>query len=97
MKEGLESKLNRIRELDAFLAVRLEVLVALAGLSCLVTIGLFLWYAVIRRNEVWDIAFASAVFGCLIGIPIGRFFTPLAIDYIHSVGTRMHSTEPQAR
>lgn len=55
MVNTLEAKLRRIREIDAIMAVRLEALLASAGLISLSTLGMFLWYAVIRRHEVWDV------------------------------------------
>ena len=92
MKDNLEARLRRIRETDAFLAVRLELLVALAGLITVVGLGSFLWYAIIRRHELWVIATVSVALGIAIGIPIGRFVMPSVIAYVRELHSRMEAT-----
>ncbi len=92
MKDDLEARLTRIRETDAFLAVRLEVLLALAGLTTVVALASFLWYAIIRGHELWEISLLSVILGAAIGIPIGRFFMPSVVAYIREVHARMEAT-----
>ncbi len=92
MKDDLEARLKRIRQTDAFLAVRLEVLLALAGLTTVLSLASFLWYAVIRRHELWEISLISVALGAAVGIPIGRFFMPSVIAYVREVHARMEAT-----
>ena len=94
MKDTLEERLQRIREMDAFLAVRLEGLLCLAGVTTVACLALFLWYAVIRGHELWIISVVSILLGILIGVPIGRFFMPLFVGYVRSLILRMESTHP---
>ncbi len=96
MKDNLEARLIRIRETDAFLAVRLEVLLALAGLTTVVGLTSFLWYAIIRRHELWVIALVSISLGIAVGIPIGRFVMPSIIEYIRELHARIRATQPEA-
>jgi predicted membrane-bound spermidine synthase len=93
MRESLETKLSRIRETDAFLAVRLEIFLALSGLFTVAALALFLWYAIIRGRELWMIALVSTMLGLAVGIPIGRFFMPLVVEYVRGLGTRLEVTE----
>ncbi len=93
MRDTLDAKLRRIREMDAFLAVRLEVLLGLAAVTTVIGLALFLWHAVIRGHELWIIATVSVLLGALIGIPIGRFFMPLVVDYIRSLSLRMQGAQ----
>ncbi len=96
MKDNLEARLTRIRETDAFLAVRLEVLLALAGLITVVGLTMFLWYAIIRRHELWVISLISISLGIAVGIPVGRFVMPSVIEYIRELHARMQDTQPEA-
>jgi len=96
MKDNLEARLTRIRETDAFLAARLELLLALAGLATVIGLASFLWYAIIRNHELWVISLISISLGIAIGIPIGRFFMPSVIEYIRELHARLQTTEPVA-
>ncbi len=92
MKDNLEARLTRIRETDAFLAVRLEVLLALAGLTTVFGLAAFLWYAIIRRHELWVIALISVALGIAVGIPIGRFVMPSVVQYVRELHSRVEAT-----
>ncbi len=89
MRDNLEVRLARIRETDAFLAVRLEVLLSLAGLTTVIGLAAFLWYAIIRGHELWVIALISISLGIAVGIPIGRFVMPSVIGYIRELHSRL--------
>ncbi len=96
MKDSFEARLARIREMDAFLAARLELLLAVAGIATVTGLALFLWYAVIRRHELWEIALISVLLGIAIGGPIGRFTMPSIVEYIRELFGRLQSTQPEA-
>ncbi len=91
MRDTLDAKLQRIRETDAFLAVRLEVLVGLFAVTMVTGLALFLWHAVISGHELSIIATVSVLLGILIGIPIGRFVMPIVVSYIRSLSLRMQN------
>jgi predicted membrane-bound spermidine synthase len=94
MKELWEAKLLRIRETDAFLAVRIEVLLGLGALTTVAGLVLFLWHAMISEHPRWVIATSSTLLGILLGIPIGRFLMPVAVRYIRSLSLKMQTVHP---
>ncbi len=94
MKELLEVRLLRIRETDAFLAVRIEILVGLGAVTTVAGLALFLWHAMISGHPIWIIASGSTLLGILMGIPIGRFLMPVVVNYIHSLSQKMQTVHP---
>ncbi len=96
MKDNLEARLARIRQTDAFLAARLELLLAVAGIITVTGLVMFLWYAIIRRHELWEIALISISLGIALGVPIGRFVMPSVVEYIRELFGRLQATQPEA-